>query len=143
MSLLPSQNFRSPAALARFFLITLLFTLPNYLNQIYLAMTLPPGATELSPGALGLQMVCSILALLGQIWVVFIALGQTGVPALVWYLPSGWGLLAVRGDWWALGALVGLIVLLLLAWSALLRRRAMRRLFAQTRELRSISQTEL
>ncbi|MFC6019959.1 hypothetical protein ACFP2T_27645 [Plantactinospora solaniradicis] len=65
----------------------------------------------------------AILAGLGQIWVVFLALGQTGVPPLVRYLPSGWGLLAVRGSWWAFGALAGLIVLLLLAWAALLRRR--------------------
>jgi hypothetical protein len=49
-----------------FFLITLLFTLPNYLNQIYMAVTLPPGATELSPGAMGLQIVTSILALLAM-----------------------------------------------------------------------------
>lgn len=66
----------------------------------------------------------AILAALGQIWVFFVAFGQTGVPAAVWYLPSGWGLLAVQGDWWALAALAVLVVLLLGAWAALLGRRA-------------------
>ena len=49
-----------------FFLITLLFTVPQYLNQAYLAMTLPQGATELSPAALGFQIVSSILILLAM-----------------------------------------------------------------------------
>ena len=49
-----------------FFLIALLFTVPQYLNQIYMAMTLPPGATELSPGAMGLQIIVSILSLLAM-----------------------------------------------------------------------------
>ncbi|GIH49713.1 ABC-2 type transport system permease protein [Microbispora rosea] len=66
----------------------------------------------------------AILAALGQIWVFFMLFGQTGVPAVVWYLPSGWGLLAVRGEWWALGALALLALLLLGAWAALLSRRA-------------------
>ncbi|ETK31534.1 hypothetical protein [Microbispora sp. ATCC PTA-5024] len=66
----------------------------------------------------------AILAALGQVWVFFWAFGQTGVPAAVWYLPSGWGLLAVRGEWWALGALALLVLLLLGAWAALLSRRA-------------------
>ncbi|GAA0389720.1 hypothetical protein GCM10009530_46060 [Microbispora corallina] len=66
----------------------------------------------------------AILAALGQIWVFFWAFGQTGVPAAVWYLPSGWALLAVRGDWWALAALAVLVLLLLGAWAALLGRRA-------------------
>ncbi|MFY1691137.1 hypothetical protein [Plantactinospora sp. WMMB782] len=75
-------------------------------------------------GAIGTGLLNgAILAGLGQIWVVFLALGQTGVPPAVRYLPSGWGLLAVRGAWWAFGALAGLIVLLLFAWAALLRRR--------------------
>ncbi|MEV4294722.1 hypothetical protein [Microbispora rosea] len=65
----------------------------------------------------------AILAALGQSWVLFVAFGQTGVPAVVWYLPSGWGLLAVRGDWWALAALAVLAALLLGAWAALLTRR--------------------
>ncbi|MEV1199197.1 hypothetical protein [Microbispora rosea] len=66
----------------------------------------------------------AILAALGQSWVLFVAFGQTGVPAAVWYLPSGWGLLAVRGEWWALAALAVLAALLLGAWAALLTRRA-------------------
>ncbi|MEV4455606.1 hypothetical protein [Microbispora sp. NPDC049633] len=65
----------------------------------------------------------AILAALGQSWVLFVAFGQTGVPAAVWYLPSGWGLLAVRGEWWALAALAVLAALLLGAWAALLTRR--------------------
>ncbi|WP_327006834.1 hypothetical protein OHA72_05890 [Dactylosporangium sp. NBC_01737] len=67
-----------------------------------------------------------ILAALGQIWVFFVVFGQTGIPAAVWYLPSSWGLLAVRGQWWALAALAALVVLLLAAWAALLTRRATR-----------------
>lgn len=47
-----------------FFLIALLFSVPQYLGQIYVAMTQPPGAIEISPAALGVQFVCSILALL-------------------------------------------------------------------------------
>ncbi|MEU7887014.1 hypothetical protein AB0B54_16050 [Microbispora bryophytorum] len=66
----------------------------------------------------------AILAALGQIWVFFMLFGQTGVPAVVWYLPSGWGLLAVQGEWWALGALALLALLLLGVWAALLSRRA-------------------
>ncbi|GIF72191.1 hypothetical protein [Asanoa siamensis] len=65
----------------------------------------------------------AILAGLGQIWVVFWALGQTGIPSVVWYLPSGWGLLAVRGTWWALPALAGLVLVLLAAWAGLLSWR--------------------
>ncbi|GAA4259022.1 hypothetical protein [Dactylosporangium darangshiense] len=66
----------------------------------------------------------AIVAGLGQIWVFMVAFGQTGTPAAVWYLPSGWGLLAVRGQWWALAALAALDLLLLAAWAALLGRRA-------------------
>ncbi|GII82206.1 hypothetical protein Ssi03_01960 [Sphaerisporangium siamense] len=66
----------------------------------------------------------AILAALGQIWVFFWAFGKTGVPSEVRYLPSGWGLLAARGDWWALAALAVLVLLLLGAWAALLARRA-------------------
>ncbi|MFC6080642.1 hypothetical protein [Sphaerisporangium aureirubrum] len=78
-----------------------------------------------------------VLALLGQIWVVFVALGQSGgVPPVVGtvarYLPSGWGVAAVEaaasGDWGrtaaALAAMAVLVVLLLAAWAALLTRRA-------------------
>lgn len=47
-----------------FFLIALLFSVPQYLGQIYVAMTQPPGAFEISPAALAVQFICSILALL-------------------------------------------------------------------------------
>ncbi|MEU5863324.1 hypothetical protein ABZ815_19295 [Nonomuraea sp. NPDC047529] len=66
----------------------------------------------------------AILAALGQIWIFFVAFGETGVPSVVRYLPSGWGLLAVQGEWWALGALALLTLLLLGAWAVLLGRRA-------------------
>ncbi|MFF0311888.1 hypothetical protein ACFYSC_31000 [Streptosporangium sp. NPDC004379] len=76
------------------------------------------------PGALTSGLINgALLAALGQIWVFFVVFGQTGVPAAVWYLPSGWGLLAVRGHWWALGALAVLALLLLGAWAALIARR--------------------
>ncbi|MFC7641000.1 hypothetical protein ACFQX6_08360 [Streptosporangium lutulentum] len=65
----------------------------------------------------------AVLAALGQIWIFFWAFGQTGVPAVVWYLPSSWGLLAVQGRWWALAALAVLVLLLLSAWAALLTLR--------------------
>jgi ABC-2 type transport system permease protein len=65
-----------------------------------------------------------LLASMGQIWVFMVAFEQTGVPAAVWYLPSGWGVLAVRGQWWALAALAALVLLLLGVWAALLSRRA-------------------
>ncbi|WP_336216633.1 SDR family oxidoreductase [Nonomuraea sp. LPB2021202275-12-8] len=65
----------------------------------------------------------AVLAALGQIWVFFWAFGQTGVPTAVWYLPSGWGLLAVQGHWWAPAALAVLVLLLLGLWAALLTRR--------------------
>nr|BFE63927.1 transporter [Dactylosporangium thailandense] len=65
-----------------------------------------------------------ILSSLGQIWVFMIAFGVSGTPAVVWYLPSAWGLLAVRGQWWALAALAALVLLLLGLWAALLGRRA-------------------
>ncbi|MGI5246744.1 hypothetical protein [Dactylosporangium sp. CA-139066] len=66
----------------------------------------------------------AIVASLGQIWVFMVAFGQTGTPRAVWYLPSAWGVLAVRGQWWALAALAVLDLLLLAAWAALLGRRA-------------------
>ncbi|MGW4403549.1 hypothetical protein ACWEJ6_05935 [Nonomuraea sp. NPDC004702] len=66
----------------------------------------------------------AILAALGQIWIFFVAFGQTGMPSFVRYLPSGWGLLAVQGEWWAPAALALLAVLLLGAWAVLLGRRA-------------------
>jgi ABC-2 type transport system permease protein len=76
-------------------------------------------------GALGSGLVNGlILAALGQCWVFFVALGVSGIPPAVWYLPSSWGVLAVRGEWWALGALAGLVVLLLAAWAGLLGRRS-------------------
>ncbi|MEW9547908.1 hypothetical protein [Nonomuraea sp. NPDC050783] len=77
-------------------------------------------------GAVGAGVVNgAVLAFLGQAWVFAVAFGQgAAVPEFVRYLPSGWGLLAVRGHYWALGALVVLIVLLLGAWAALLSRRA-------------------
>ncbi|NUS07691.1 MAG: hypothetical protein HOV97_34585 [Nonomuraea sp.] len=78
-------------------------------------------------GAIGAGLVNGmILALLGQGWVFAVALGQgtDRIPEFVRYLPSGWGLLAVRGDFWAVAAMVVLIVLLLGAWAALLSRRA-------------------
>lgn len=64
-----------------------------------------------------------LLASLGQIWVFLVAFEQTGIPAVVRYLPSGWGLLAVQGRWWALGALAVLVLLLLALWAALLSGR--------------------
>ena len=89
-------------------------------------------------GAIGAGLTNGlILATLGQIWVVFVALGQTqGIPPVVTtvtrYLPSGWGLVAVEAaasaDWLrasaALGGMAVLIALLLAAWAALLTRRA-------------------
>ncbi|WP_433055132.1 hypothetical protein [Dactylosporangium sp. CS-033363] len=65
-----------------------------------------------------------ILSSLGQIWVFMVAFGVAGTPRAVWFLPSGWGLLAVRGEWWALAALAALVLLLLALWAALLGRRA-------------------
>lgn len=64
-----------------------------------------------------------LVASLGQVWVFMVAFGQTGTPHAVWYLPSGWGVLAVRGQWWALGALAVLVLGLLGLWAALLGRR--------------------
>ncbi|WP_157549925.1 hypothetical protein [Nonomuraea candida] len=77
-------------------------------------------------GAIGAGLINGvILAFLGQIWVFMAAFGQGGqIPAFVRYLPSGWGLLAVQGDYVALAAMAVLIVLLLAAWAALLARRA-------------------
>ncbi|WP_143043529.1 hypothetical protein [Nonomuraea jiangxiensis] len=77
-------------------------------------------------GAIGTGVLNGfILALLGQSWVIAVAFGQGGqIPEFVRYLPSGWGLLAVQGDYLALAAMAVLIVLLLAAWAALLTRRA-------------------
>jgi hypothetical protein len=47
-----------------FFLIALLFSVPQYLGQIYVAATQPPGAIEIGAAALAVQFVCSILTLL-------------------------------------------------------------------------------
>jgi hypothetical protein len=49
-----------------FFLIALLFSVPQYLSQIYAALTQPPGATEISPGALAVTSIGSILALIAM-----------------------------------------------------------------------------
>ncbi|MEV4221080.1 hypothetical protein [Nonomuraea sp. NPDC049725] len=77
-------------------------------------------------GAIGAGLVNgAILAFLGQGWVFAVALGQAeGIPPIVRYLPSGWGVLAVQGDYLALAAMAVLIALLLGAWAALLSRRA-------------------
>lgn len=75
-------------------------------------------------GAIGAGVINgAIVAGLGQIWVFFWAFGETGVPGLVWWLPSAWGLRAVEGDVIALAALAVLDVLLLGIWAALLSRR--------------------
>ncbi|MFB4266968.1 hypothetical protein [Nonomuraea sp. GTA35] len=77
-------------------------------------------------GAIGAGVVNGvILAFLGQIWVFMAAFGQGGqIPEVVRYLPSGWGLLAVQGEYLALAAMAVLVVLLLVAWAGLLTRRA-------------------
>ncbi|GAA3020557.1 hypothetical protein [Streptosporangium longisporum] len=89
-------------------------------------------------GAIGAGLANGvILAFLGQIWVVFVVLGETdGIPPVVTdlarRLPSGWGTVAVEAagsaDWprvlAALGGMALLVVLLLAAWAALLTRRA-------------------
>jgi len=49
-----------------FFLIALLFSVPQYLSQIYAALTQPPGATEISPGALAVTLISSILTLIAM-----------------------------------------------------------------------------
>ena len=49
-----------------FFLIALLFSVPQYLSQIYLALTQPPGAIEIGPGAIAVQFVGSILTLIAM-----------------------------------------------------------------------------
>lgn len=89
-------------------------------------------------GAVGAGVVNgAVLAVLGQMWVVFVALGEVGgvppeVTELTRYLPGSWGLVTVEAvgaaDWWrAAAALLGLVVLAVLllgAWAALLARRA-------------------
>jgi hypothetical protein len=47
-----------------FLLIALMFSVPQYLGQIYLALTQEPGAREVSPGAIGVQFVGSMLTLI-------------------------------------------------------------------------------
>ncbi|MFI7614066.1 hypothetical protein ACIBP6_22820 [Nonomuraea terrae] len=76
-------------------------------------------------GAIGAGVINGvILAFLGQSWVFAVAFGQGGqIPEFVRYLPSGWGLLAVQGDYVALAAMAVLVGLLLAAWAALLARR--------------------
>lgn len=77
-------------------------------------------------GAIGAGVINgAVLAFLGQGWVFAVAFGQdTQIPPLVRYLPSGWGLLAVQGEYAALAAMAVLIALLLGVWAALLTRRA-------------------
>ncbi|MFC4591184.1 hypothetical protein [Sphaerisporangium corydalis] len=85
-------------------------------------------------GAVGAGLINgAILAALGQCWVFVMAFGGSGgIPAgLVRALPSGWGLAAVEaagsGDGMgaaaALARMAALIVVLLVAWAALLTRR--------------------
>ncbi|ROO84759.1 ABC-2 type transport system permease protein [Actinocorallia herbida] len=62
----------------------------------------------------------ALLAGLSQIWVFLAYFGERGVPAVVWWLPSGWGLRAVEGDPRALAGLALLDVLLLTVWAGLL-----------------------
>ncbi|MEV4175361.1 hypothetical protein [Nonomuraea sp. NPDC049709] len=77
-------------------------------------------------GAIGAGVLNGVvLAFLGQAWVFAVAFGQGAqIPEFVRYLPSGWGLLSVQGDYLALAAMVVLIALLLAAWAGLLTRRA-------------------
>ncbi|MGR6915471.1 hypothetical protein ACU635_14595 [[Actinomadura] parvosata] len=76
-------------------------------------------------GAIGAGLVNgAVLAAGCQIWVFLAVFDQSGVPPAAWFLPSGWGLLAVRGDLVALAALAVLDVLLLASWTALLSRRS-------------------
>lgn len=77
-------------------------------------------------GAIGAGLLNGVvLAFLGQAWVFAVAFGQGAqIPEFVRYLPSGWGLLAVQGDYLALAAMVVLIALLLATWAGLLTRRA-------------------
>ena len=49
-----------------FFLIALLFSVPQYLSQIYAALMQPPGATEISPGAVAATFIGSILTLVAM-----------------------------------------------------------------------------
>jgi hypothetical protein len=49
-----------------FFLIALLFSVPQYFSQIYAALSQPPGATEISPGGLAVTLVSSILTLVAM-----------------------------------------------------------------------------
>ncbi|MFI5906042.1 hypothetical protein [Dactylosporangium sp. NPDC051541] len=65
-----------------------------------------------------------ILSSLGQIWVFMVAFGVSGTPAAVWWMPSAWGLRAVRGEWIFLAALAALVLVLLALWALLLGRRA-------------------
>ncbi|MFF5230728.1 hypothetical protein [Dactylosporangium sp. NPDC000521] len=76
-------------------------------------------------GAIGSGLVNgAILAALGQVWVFFVAFGETGIPSFVEYLPSSWGVQAARGHWWALAALAASVLVLLALWAALLGRRS-------------------
>ncbi|GAB2825662.1 transporter [Actinocorallia aurea] len=62
----------------------------------------------------------ALLAGLSQIWVFLAYFGERGIPGIVWRLPSGWGLRAVRGEVLPLLGLALLDVLLLTAWAGLL-----------------------
>jgi hypothetical protein len=46
-----------------FFLIALLFSVPQYLSQTYVALAQPPGATEIDPGAMAVSFVGSLVTL--------------------------------------------------------------------------------
>ncbi|MCD0452967.1 hypothetical protein LO762_27860 [Actinocorallia sp. API 0066] len=65
----------------------------------------------------------TLLAGLCQIWVFLALFEESGVPGIVWYVPSGWGVRAVQGEPLALVALAGLNLLLLCLWALLLSRR--------------------
>ncbi|GAA1517786.1 transporter [Sphaerisporangium rubeum] len=130
---------------ARLGAVAALVSVPVALTQLAVFVLLSRVAVALlgialrsRAGAVGAGLANGlVLALLGQIWVVFVALGRPGgVPPVVGevarHLPSGWGVVAVEaagsGDWVragaALAAQVVLAVLLLAAWAALLTRRA-------------------
>ena len=67
------------------------------MSEVCVALVGPALRSRL--GAIGSGLVNGlILAAFGQCWVFFVVFGQTGVPAVVWYLPSSWALPAVRGS---------------------------------------------
>ncbi|MFG2103586.1 hypothetical protein ACGFJ5_23655 [Micromonospora echinaurantiaca] len=66
----------------------------------------------------------AVLAALCQIWVFLALFDQHGIPRFVAYLPSSWGLRAIRGDYLALAGLALLDLLLLAVWAGLLAKPA-------------------